>query len=197
MILEKQPKTFVIALQGHKISEKQLNECLDSAATYEWNVNVSWGVYGNTITQDTWKDIGLIPRYEKPTMSKPGVQGCFLSHWKLWNLCIELDEPIIILEHDAVIKQSWKPLELGDSLIKLHRHYSGKKIKYDDDSGHWSKSGHAYCISPNHAQTLINFVNKVGAYEVDIIMGDKVLPVQHLSPSWVERQNSYSTTENL
>ena len=29
------------------------------------------------------------------------VAGCFMSHYKLWKKCVELKEPIIILEHDV------------------------------------------------------------------------------------------------
>jgi len=28
--------------------------------------------------------------------------GCFMSHYYLWNYCIKIKEPILILEHDAV-----------------------------------------------------------------------------------------------
>ena len=197
MILETQPKTFVIAIKDHPVSESQLRDCLESAKKFKWKAEVFWGVNGTTITQETWINEGLFPRLDKPTMGKPGVQGCFLSHYTLWKRCIELNEPIIILEHDAIIQQQWNALDLTDSIIKLHRHYSEKNKRSDPDSGFWSKSGHAYCLSPSHAKTLIKFVKKVGAYEVDIVMGTKVIPVGYLKPSWVERQNTYSTTENL
>jgi glycosyl transferase family 25 len=197
MILEKQPKTFVIALKDHPVSKAQLRDCLDSAEKFDWKVEVCWGVDGRYISDQTWKNEEIFVRTDKPTMHRAGVRGCFLSHWSLWKKCIELNEPIIILEHDAVIQKKWELIELGDSIVKLHRHYAGKKVKYDVDSGNWSKSGHAYCISPFHAKILIEFVRRVGAYEVDIIMGDKVIPIRHLTPSWVERQNSYSTTTNI
>ena len=32
---------------------------------------------------------------------RPGVVGCFASHYSLWELCLKLDETICILEHDA------------------------------------------------------------------------------------------------
>jgi hypothetical protein len=32
MILETQPKTFVIAIKGHSVSENQLQECLDTTS---------------------------------------------------------------------------------------------------------------------------------------------------------------------
>jgi glycosyl transferase family 25 len=198
MILKKQPKTFVIAIKGHSVSANQLQDCLTSAEKFNWKVNVFWGVDGRTITDKTWVDEGIFPRLDKPTMGKPGVQGCFLSHWALWKKCIELNEPIIILEHDAVIQSRWQPLEINDSIIKLHRYYKQKNPKYDDDTGLWSASGHAYCLLPEHANILIKFVKNKGAFEADRIIGDKVIPFKHLGkPSLVERQNTYSTTEQL
>jgi hypothetical protein len=198
MILETQPKTFVIAIKGHSVSESQLQDCLASAKKFKWSVETFWGVDGRTIDNNTWTNQGIIPRLDKPTMSKPGVQGCFLSHWTLWKKCIELNEPIIILEHDAVIQGQWQPLEMDDSIIKLHRYYKQKNPKYDDDTGLWSASGHAYCLLPAHANTLIKFVKNKGAFEADRIIGDKVIPFKHLGkPSLVERQNSFSTTENI
>lgn len=198
MKLFKQPKTFVIAIKGHAISEQQLTECLDSATKFHWKVETFWGVDGRTITEDTWKKECITPRLDKPTMSKPGVQGCFLSHWALWKKCIELNVPIIILEHDALIQDYWKPLSIDQSVVKLHRYYKQKSPKYDDDSGLWSPSGHAYCITPYHASKLIEFVHKTGAYEADRILGTKVVGLEHLgNPSLVERQDSYSTTTHI
>jgi GR25 family glycosyltransferase involved in LPS biosynthesis len=198
MILEEQPKTFVIAIKGHTVSETQLSQCIDSGTRYNWKINTFWGIDGRSITDDTWKNENIVPRLDKPTMFRRGVQGCFLSHWKLWNYCIELNEPIIILEHDAIIQDYWQSLEISDSIIKLHRYYKEKNPKYDEDTGLWSASGHAYCLLPKHATILVEFVKHKGAFEVDRIIGDKVIPFKHLGkPSLVERQNSFSTTENI
>ena len=83
-------------------------------------------------------------------------------------------------------------------MIKLHRYYKQKNPKYDDDSGLWSPSGHAYCITPELAIKLINFVKIHGAYEVDRLIGSNVVGLTHLGkPSLVERQNSFSTTTHL
>ena len=198
MILKKQPKTFVIAIKGHPVSESQLKDCLDSAEKFNWNVEVFWGVNGNTLTTESWKEIGVTPLLNKPTMSRKGTWGCFFSHWNLWHKCIELNEPIIVLEHDAVIQGSWNPLEINESMIKLHRYYKQKNIKFDSDSGIWSPSTHAYCILPSHAATLINFSKTVGGFETDRMMGSNVISILHLgNPCLVTRQDSYSTTENL
>jgi GR25 family glycosyltransferase involved in LPS biosynthesis len=198
MILKKQPKTFVIAIKGHAVSEAQLKDCLASAKRLDWKVETFWGVNGHTLTEDSWKNIGVTPLLNKPTMNRKGTWGCFFSHWILWNRCLELNEPIIVLEHDAVIMEHWSPIEIDEAMIKLHRYYKQKNPKNDDDSGLWSPSTHAYCILPKHAEQLINFARTVGGYETDRMMGDRVLKVNHLGkPSMVERQDSYSTTENL
>jgi GR25 family glycosyltransferase involved in LPS biosynthesis len=198
MILDKQPKTFVIAIKGHPVSESQLKDCLHSAEKFNWKVEIFWGVNGTTLTENSWRDIEVIPLLNKPTMIRKGTWGCFFSHWMLWNKCIDINEPIIVLEHDAVIKESWRPINIDEAIIKLHRYYKQKNIKYDDNSGVWSPSTHAYCILPKHAEQLIKFARTVGGYETDRMMGDRVLKVEHLGkPSMIERQDSYSTTGNL
>ena len=121
----------------------------------------------------------------------------FFSHWNLWNKCVELDSPIIILEHDAIIQGKFTDLK-SNGIIKLHEHYKPKKIRYDEHTGNWSTSGHAYYITPLAAKSLIDFSKSIGGIPVDILMGDKVVTVEHLgAPELVSRQNTYSSTTNL
>lgn len=40
-----------------------------------------------------------------PTLSKSEI-ACFLTHISLWAECAELDKPIVILEHDAIMLQA-------------------------------------------------------------------------------------------
>lgn len=46
-------------------------------------------------------------------VNKAGVKGCFLSHYRLWKECVQLNEPILILEDDLdlyrklVIPKNW------------------------------------------------------------------------------------------
>ena len=57
-----------------------------------------------------------------------GEVGCFLSHWRLWEKCIELNEPILILEDDAVCtdrfnikdSQTSKLLLASKELLKMY-----------------------------------------------------------------------------
>jgi len=206
-MITKQPKTFVIALKDHPISLSQLNDCLLSAKAHNWEVETFWGTNGKTLSLDSWKQIGVTPLLHKGSMNKLGTWGCFFSHFSLWNKCIELNEPIVILEHDAIIKSKWVSIDVSIALVKLHEDYSFKINSngwidpngfVDSDSGQASSSTHAYCITPEQANKLIYFAKTVGGYATDRMMGDRVLKIQHLGkPSMVERQDSYSTTENL
>jgi GR25 family glycosyltransferase involved in LPS biosynthesis len=47
----------------------------------------------------------------------PGVKGCFYSHYRLWQKCVELNEPIIIWEDDIVLSRPYIPVEWEDVLV--------------------------------------------------------------------------------
>lgn len=58
---------------------------------------------------DKFKDDYIVNVYEKSKyvgdqinkISTPGVKGCFYSHYKLWQKCVDLNEPIMIFEDDV------------------------------------------------------------------------------------------------
>lgn len=200
MKLTKQPRTFVIALKQYHISISQVKNCLASAKTHGWDIEIFWGTNGNTLTLDSWDEIGVKPLLHKGSMDKLGTWGCFFSHWRLWNLCVELNEPIVILEHDAIIECPWKEIDISDSLIKLHEPLfsDDPTWKYPDpDSGWGTCSTQAYCITPEHATKLISFTKNVGGFAADRILGSYVIDVKHTYPSIVSARHIYSTTANL
>jgi GR25 family glycosyltransferase involved in LPS biosynthesis len=49
--------------------------------------------------------------------SSPGVKGCFLSHYSLWKLCADLNEPIMIWEDDIDIHRGYISVEWDDVLV--------------------------------------------------------------------------------
>ncbi len=48
---------------------------------------------------------------------RPGVIGCFYSHYRLWKKCSELNETICIFEDDVKIHRPLIPVEFDDILI--------------------------------------------------------------------------------
>jgi hypothetical protein len=96
-------KAFVIRKQDDEISENFANECISSSASFGITVEKFAGVYSNQV--DLLSNFGMIPYPGMKQIYKDNISqlGCFLSHYMLWLKCVELDEPCLIFEHDAVM----------------------------------------------------------------------------------------------
>ena len=189
------PKTYLIVLEKHPPSEQLAAECLISAKKFNWDVEVFPAVNGNTITEQTWLDYGLkISGHRPADLKYKGTQGCFLSHWTLWNRCVDLNTPVVILEQDAIIEGYYPTIPETNGIIKLHPAYN---VEEDTISGTWTSSTHAYYIEPKTAKHVIEFVKNNGWMAVDVLLGSNVVDIYHTNPVLVNRQNKFSTTINL
>jgi len=63
---------------------------------------------------------------------RPGVIGCFYSHYRLWKLCIELDEPIFIFEDDVIFEREYTPVTWTDILMLCTGKSAHENPKYTD-----------------------------------------------------------------
>lgn len=191
-----QPRCFVIGLRNHQQSQRLLNDCINSAKLHNWNIEIFWGVDGSIITKETWDNTGLKMTEHGPMKNRQGVQGCFFSHWSLWNKCVELNEPIIILEHDAIVTDKWPNLDCSAHLIKLHTRYEDVENHL---TGKWGKSNHAYLISPTQAKLIIEHTKLFEAQPADKMIGDKVVPWTYLDYTLVDRNpnRGVSTTVQI
>lgn len=105
---------------------------------------------------------------------RPGAQGCWLSHFALWQQCVKSENPIVILEHDAVVTGTWPTdIDLEPAVIKL---FTTAECKVNPAFGLWSKGAHAYTVTPTQARILIEDARARGAQAVDKHLGDRVLP---------------------
>jgi GR25 family glycosyltransferase involved in LPS biosynthesis len=191
---------YIITLLGNNHSEKMTSECLNSATKFNWNIKIWPATNGLTVDNNTWEKINLKPRLDKVSMDKPGVQGCFLSHWFLWNHCVNLNKDIIILEHDAIITDFYPNIRSNNQIVKLHKRYKIKESwgATDNEVGTWTPSAHAYLITPNQAKKLITFSYTNGAMPADIIIGSNVVDFTHLDFDLVTRNDHrISTTQRL
>jgi len=92
-------KSFIIRLKNNAISESQARDCVDQARLFDIDVEYFDAVNGLEHEAHCEKlNIRPLKFFKK---GLPGVYGCLLSHYYLWLKCIELDEPIVILEHDG------------------------------------------------------------------------------------------------
>lgn len=129
------------------------------------------------LPKDFWEvyDIQMVEKSrlsdkEIQKISRPGVKGCFHSHFRLWRLCIELNEPIMIFEDDVTFYREYKPVDFTDILIVS----LGKNSFYNEpfksylecpdgpaESVEWKNfsmpGASGYVISPNGARNLVKF----------------------------------------
>ena len=167
----------------------------------ETNPNIDYELYqavnGKNIDYDELKKRGFdtdkdwIDPILKTHLTK-GEVGCFLSHYNLWLKCIALDEPIIILEDDAIIGDSYDEDHITTLLetynfIYLAYKEMGEGTTINDelivpDYPYWTL---AYVITPEAAKKLC-----VRETRKNVIPVDELLPLKlkELSPVGYKNQ---------
>lgn len=92
-------KTFLIRLKDNKDSIRSAEQTIQSAKKVGYSEPIE---LFDAITPNNWETVlpfeNNFHLYPRPYH----VAACFASHYLLWKKCIELNEPILILEHDAI-----------------------------------------------------------------------------------------------
>jgi GR25 family glycosyltransferase involved in LPS biosynthesis len=167
-------KSFVIILKNYPKSEHFGCIAIETGKRLGWETERVDGIDGrlaslvdyNLLTNKSHKKcINLF--------SKPGVVGCFLSHFTLWQKCLELNEPIAIFEDDVLFLNS-PPSELNFiDVVKLDKLKQGKKYA----GGDWWEGAHAYILKPSGAKKLIDWSYSNGILPADLMLGTNILNV--------------------
>lgn len=140
------------------------------------------------------------------------VVSCLISHLRLWSVCVDINQPIMILEHDALFTRQFKFDHIKD-------HFSGGVIGlnapqgatrrphvYHDQVVKQNKSpvvnapwidskeipqgiagNSAYIIKPEAAQQLLDKVLEIGMWPNDALMCKQLFP-------WLQQAYPYYTT---
>ena len=165
-----QPRCYVIA----HYSSPVVADCVQSLERHGWQYEVVPAVDGSKVTEADWQRTGVTMSDLGKMKRRPGAQGCWLSHFGLWQRCVRNNRPMVILEHDALVTAPWpEDLDIDTQLIKL---YNSAECKINPRFGLWSKGSHAYTLTPQQAQTLITDAREKQAQSVDKHLGDRVLP---------------------
>jgi hypothetical protein len=187
-------KSYIIRLSDFPNSIEWSKKAYMSAKSHSWDIHFFEGVNGQKETLVDY-NIKINKSYKKAIKSfeRIGTVGCFLSHYKLWKKCTELNEPICILEHDVIIRKEFPILNFTD-VCKLFKGPSTKGSYLGD----WWASGAAYCLNPAGADKLLNFVNDYGAMPADVMLNTGIVKLNFNNDNVVEvKQNSFSFTWEL
>lgn len=217
-------KSFHIVLTGHKLGEELGKKNIEIAKSFGLDAKLFPGIPGNDCKhifvehkiRNGFRGINAI-----------GQRGCFLSHFLLWKKCVELNEPIAILEHDGVFLRSipadieqhftdvcrlesfkhWDPAYETQTAASLGKNVTFEKLDsefYDPLTGTFYVGYYGYLIKPCGAQKLINHAKKIGAIPVDMFVGANVVDIISVTASivrldevYIGRVTELSTTYNF
>lgn len=173
---------FIIRVQGNETSETLAQRCAASCdqvgQLYEY-----WDAYDGIAGEikppshhNTVMDLLKVTNHYLTR----GEVACALSHISLWVKCIQLDRPIVILEHDAIMLKPYKIHPLYNSIGYLggvEQAQKGWQVKSippfasDGPNYHFICRAHAYAIDPIVAKNMLSHVIKMGIYtSLDMII---------------------------
>ena len=167
-------KTLLINLKGR---EDRLLKFQSNHPTLEFEVTPA--VDGRKVDYQKLLDLGFDVNHQwiDPLLDTPltmGEVGCFLSHWRIWEKCIQKNEKVLILEDDALLTDKFNLKEIDKLTDTYDFLYLGWKemeesVPIDDKVvqpiyPYW---GLAYVITPKAAKILINESAKKNIIPVD------------------------------
>jgi hypothetical protein len=183
---------YIISLKDNKISEKLTKRCIESCE----NVNQPYKIfYGFDGTSGIVKEpeelknqafINFLRLHHSELTSKQ--IGCFLSHYSLWCLCLVIDRPIVILEHDAIMVKQYLFHNYYNNIVYLgsrEQYIGGYHINNIPLHGSTHNRlnrficrAHAYAIDPAIAKNLVSYVIRQGiADSLDAIIRADIFPI--------------------
>jgi glycosyl transferase family 25 len=216
-------KTKIIRLKNNELSEQVAKDCIEQAVKFGISVEVFDAINGLDQAEHLEKlNVKPLGKFKK---GRPGVVGCFLSHYYLWLDCVKDNEPYLILEHDGYFIKPLPEniLDSFDDIIKLdsgnpykssyeqwlkdHEADASSTWVIEDREGGggnhetgagWNTIGaYAYIIKPTAAAKIISWVKEHGFLPVDHLIGTRVVTISHYLPTIARLHPFYSVDGNI
>ena len=199
-------KAFIIYLKEVQSTIDSALECKRTAREYGLD---AWLMEGFTpsradqfIKEENLKPYLPGPKLFQIKWQKGGVRGCMISHYHVWKKCIELDQPIVVLEHDSRVVSETYTADFED-VLHLDAHRFEQDPDRDKDpvvqdfvnvrKGENQLMGtYGYVIKPHAAKRLIQGAHEDGLTASDMFVKDKYVRIQVVKPRavYVDSHNS-------
>jgi glycosyl transferase family 25 len=215
-------KAFIIRLEENEHSCTMAQECYDQAAKFNLQPEFFKAINGHNASYH-YERTGIV-KGGKFKKNRPGVSGCFFSHFYLWEKCIKLNEPIIILEHDGYFIRPLPKdiLTQFTDVLKLDRidPYSSKyelmlenekhnKVAVDDYKNpnpkdlskkgisNYFKGAYSYILKPAGARKLVYSARTYGHRPADQQINNTVLNLKTTIPTVARLHPFYAIGNNI
>lgn len=203
-------KAFIIYLKEVQSTIDSALECKRTARQHGLD---AWMFEGFTpsradkfINEQNLKPYDPGPKLYKIKWQKGGVRGCMISHYHVWKKCVELDQKIVVLEHDSRVVSENYNQDFQDVL-----HLDGYRFNEDPNEGKFPlvedfvnirkgenhlQGTYGYVIKPHAAKKLINGAHQNGITASDMFVSDKYVKIQVVKPRAVIVNSQDSLTSN-
>lgn len=199
---------YIITLKNNSNSERMAQRCKESCDRLDIPSKF-WYAYDGTGAEITepehLENAGHMKWFKcvDSELSKSEV-ACALSHISLWCHCIEIDRPIIILEHDAIMLERISEHPVFNSIL-----YLGCKEQYEKKypvsmippygsvgrNYYFTWRAHAYIIDPQVAKNMVALVLKNGIFEaLDIMIRADMFSILQLGLYAYDESETINTT---
>ena len=140
----------------------------------------------------------------------PGAKGVFHSHYRLWKLCVELNEPVMIFEDDVIIYRNYTPIDFKEVLV-LSLNYDWKMTykyrKYLEETHEittpieyrhpYMPGTSGYIIKPVAAQKLIDYYDSTNTFIIsDVAMSADIITIE-IHPQLIGRSKMVDEKKSL
>jgi len=183
--------TYIISIKGNEVSERLTQQCYESCQKIgQPNVNIfpAFDATDSPVKvqkHDYGKPIGELGTIKVPELVQDQAFinflrlrradllmtqiACFLSHYSLWCMCLAKDQPIVILEHDAIMVKPYLRHSYLNNIVYLggsEQQEGGTLHSNDTIPPHASDQkgldrficrAHAYAIDPAVAKNLVAY----------------------------------------
>ena len=227
-------KAYVITIQGHEYSESVARRCVESANKFDIAVETFWAVTKDNVRQVmdqenlrwSWANMNTaktrcpytsLEQFPYRTKSLEAKMACSMSHYLLWKRCVELNENVLILEHDAVFIAPLPPIEFtgaiqindpagggyrgrDHSMIMRERATQGvysltSKRPIDSMIPDGFSGNSAYIVKPWAAEKFVGTFHRLGVWPNDATICKQLFPwLQELYPFVTVVQQKHSTS---
>lgn len=197
-------RSYVITIMDNQKSVDSAERCIHSGKTTggceveKWPATTPRNDLLAIMKTEGIESKGLIEKYSRPN----NASAAFLSHFSLWKHCIDINEEITILEHDAVFTNVVNTFIPHKGCLSLgHPSYGlfNKPEKFGVNpltSKIYFPGAHAYRVKPNAAKILIDQA-KLYARPTDVFLNVETFPfLEEYYPWPVEARDSFTTIQN-
>ena len=197
-------KNYVITIMDNEQSIRAAERCIQSGKSVGGITIEHWRA---TTPRDDIYEIAKDEYINTTSMDEvysrtPNCLAAFLSHYRLWKECVELNQEFTIFEHDAVCVNNINSQLTYNACISLGKPSYGKFNTPPTlgvnplTSKRYFPGAHAYRLKPAAAQMFIQEA-RMEARPTDVFLNvDKFPFLEEYYPWPVEAKDSFTTIQN-